>query len=323
LAWKKKMASNRLTKPTECFEFIWRRREKGTGFRWEQDQAGRCLLIGPPDESLLEYEPLVQETGLFLTFAHLDGYKKGFLRFANTYGRLGTYHTFGPEHGEPLDEWQKHHRWMRFLAELRSECLKDRPDLGRVVSWEGDEVLYRFPKIGTGATEPWRHRGQLRLSPKSKMGLPLFQPGDLDGPALWFLCFAIDYWLKELQVPQKPIAPRMVWAEKDSRPQFVFGPSSLLGAMVCQFAAALHGAWPFKECAYCHKFFRLQPGVNRANRLTCSHTCKQYLHNRRVELARQLHADGRNVRQIVKELMVKPRGKKSTVDIVKSWIVRE
>jgi hypothetical protein len=61
----------------------------------------------------------------------------------------------------------------------------------------------------------------------------------------------------------------MVWSEDACRPQFVFAPSSLLGAMVCQFAVALHGAWPFKECAYCHRFFRLAPGVNRASS-TCT-----------------------------------------------------
>jgi hypothetical protein len=317
------MRSDRHAKPSECFEFTWRRREKGPGFRWERDQNDRYLLLGPPDESLSAYEPLVQETGLFLTFAHLDGSKGEFLRFANTYGRLGTYHALGPEHGEPLNEWQSHHRWVRFLAQLRGVCLKDRPELGKIVSWQGEEVIYRFPKIGTPATELWRHRGQLRQRPQSKKGLPLFKPGDLAGPALWFLGYAIDDWMRELEKWEKPIAPRIVWSEEDSRPRFVFGPSSLLGAMICQFAAAVHGAWPFKECACCHRFFRLQPGVNRANRLTCSHTCKQYLHNRRVERARALHAEGRTVRQIAKELKVKPQGEKSSVDIVKTWIDRE
>ena len=317
------MPSPQHPKPDDCFEFIWRRREKGPGFRWEPDRLGRHLLVGPPDDSLVTYEPLLQETGLFITFAHLDGSEGEFLRFANTYGRLGTYHTFGPRHGEPLDEWRDHHRWMRFLAELRSECVKNRPELGRVVSWKGDQIIYRFPKIGTPTTETWRYRGELRQNPRSKNGLPLFQPGDLDGPALWFLGYAIKDWLRELEKWEKPIAPRIVWSERDSRPQFVFGPSSLLGAMICQFAAALHGAWPFKECAYCHKFFRLQPGINRANRLTCSHTCKQYLHKRRIQRACELQAEGRTARQIAKELKVKPQGRKSSVDIVRTWIDRD
>jgi hypothetical protein len=93
--------------------------------------------------------------------------------------------------------------------------------------------------------------------------------------------------------------------------------------MVCQFAAALHGAWPFQECAFCHRFFRLAPGVNRANRRTCSSTCKQYLHNARVAQARQLHAKGRSIPEIVHALKVKPHQGKSSVDIVKHWIASQ
>jgi hypothetical protein len=191
------------------------------------------------------------------------------------------------------------------------------------VRWEGDEVVFSFPPIGTGQTETWRHQGQLRKRLLGKKETPLFQRGNLVGPARWFLGHAIDDWLGELQHWGKPIAPRMAWSEKDGRPQLVFGPTSLLGAMVGQFAAALHGAWPFQDCAHCRRIFRLQPGVNRANRLTCSSTCKQYLHNGRVARARELHAEGWSVPQIVRELRVKPHGNKSSVEIVKGWIGRE
>ena len=34
----------------------------------------------------------------------------------------------------------------------------------------------------------------------------------------------------------------------------------------------------------------------------------------------QLHADGWTIRQIVKELKVKPPDKKTSVDVVKNWI---
>jgi hypothetical protein len=262
-------------RPAECFEFVWRRRVKGPGFRWHQHPSFGWLLVGPPQDNLCAYEPLVEETGLFRTFAHLDGSNDAFLRFANTYGRLGTYYAYGPEHGEPLEEWRRHHRWMQFLDELRSECLKEEPQLEKWVRWQGEEIVYYFPKIGTGSDEIWRHRGQLRQRPLGKRGVRLFQPGDLRGPALWFLSYAIEDWLRVLEVFRKPIAAHMVWSEEDRQPRLVFGPSSLLGAMVCQFAVAVHGAWPFQECDYCHKHFRLAPGVNRANRRTCSATCKQ------------------------------------------------
>jgi hypothetical protein len=317
---EKHMATTTLPRPSECFDFVWRRRVKGPGFRWQQDPRDRWLLLGPPQESLQEYEPLVEETGLFLTFAHLDGTKEAFLGFANSYGRLGTYHALGTEHGEPLYEWQRHHRWLQFLAGLREECLRKRPALDNFVRWKADELVFRFPKIGTSAEEQWRHRGELRTCPKSKRGQPLFEPADLVGPARWFLVYAMQDWLVELEGWQKPIASRMIWSETDNRPQLVFGPSSLLGAMVCQLAAAVHGGWPFQECAFCHKYFRLEPGVNRANRLTCSRTCKQYLHNRKVKRAGELFAEGRTVGQIVKELDVQPYRGKSSVELVETWI---
>jgi hypothetical protein len=46
------------------------------------------------------------------------------------------------------------------------------------------------------------------------------------------------------------------------------------------------------------------------------------LHNRRVERARQLHAQGWTLRQIVTELNVKSHGNKSNVQIVKTWVCR-
>jgi len=118
-----------------------------------------------------------------MTFAHLDGSNDAFLGFANTYGRLGTYHSYPPDHCEPLDEWRLHHLWMRFLTKLQNDCDKERPELSEVVTWKGDEVIYRFPKIGTWATEGWRHRGELRPRPQNKKGQPLFQPSELAGPA--------------------------------------------------------------------------------------------------------------------------------------------
>ena len=317
------MANYEHALPAEGLEFSWRRRVKGPGFQWRQDPHGRWLLVGPLQESLPAYEPLLEETGLFLTFAHLDGTKDAFLDFANIYGRLGTYHSFslGSERGEPLEEWERHHLWLQHLTEVHGECIKERPQLDRFVSWKSDEITFRFPKIGTTATEQWRHRGVRRERLKNKQDSPLFRSGDLVGPARWFLCYAIDYWLGELQV-YRPIAPRMIWSEKDSRPQFAFGPSSLLGALVCQFAAALHGGWPFQECAFCHRFFRLAPGVNRANRLTCSRACNLTCTTGRSERGTSpvFHAEGWTVRHIVMELKVQPQGKKSSLDIVNGWI---
>src|SRR5262249_32407835 len=205
---------------------------------------------------------------------------------------------------------------------LRSECFGRGRRLDQIVKWEGDDVVFHFPRIGDSKSESWRHRGHLRQHFRDKQGLPLFKQGSRIDPARWFLTFALDDWLRELEGSDKPIAARMVWSSNERRGRFVFEPSSLLGAMVCQFAASVHGTWPFKECAHCHKFFRLAPGINRANRLTCSVTCKQYLHNGRVARACQLHAAGRTVQEIARELKVKPQGGKLPTDIVGAWVAK-
>jgi hypothetical protein len=309
-------------RPADGFDFTWRRPAAGAGFRWQPNRKYGGLLVGPPQHGLLPYQPLAEETGLFLAFARLGDSQEEFLRFANAYGRLGTYFQIGPDLGEPLDEWQRHQRWMRHLTDLRDECDRDWPHLGPYVGWAGDELAFRFPPIGEGSSETWRHRGELRVVPRNNDGPPLFRRGEVLRPARWLLSFAIDDWLQELHGMRRPVAPRMVWSEADSQAQLVFGPTSLLGAMVCQLAAAVHRGWPFQECARCHRFFRLEPGVNRANRRTCSHTCKQYLYNQRVQRAQSLHAEGWTVPAIVKELQVKPQGKRSGAEVVRTWIDR-
>ena len=120
-------------------------------------------------------------------------------------------------------------------------------------------MVFSFPAITRWGTGDWRHRGEYRECPKNQEGLPLFRPADVRGPARWFLGFAIEEWLRFLETFRRPIVARVVWSERDHQPRFVFGPRSLLGAMVCQLAAAVHGTWPFQECAFCHKFFRLAP----------------------------------------------------------------
>jgi hypothetical protein len=315
------MGSMPQLQPADCFEFTWRRRVKGPGYRWIVGKRGQEILVEPPDGTFSTYEPLKEETGLFLSFARLDGSREQFVRFANIYGRLGTYHSYHPENGEPFYEWERVHRWMRFLAKLQSECTKARPRLGQTVTWNQDDVIFHFPKIDS-STETWRQRGYVRKRLQNRQGLPLFKPGDRIGPARWFLCYALEQWLRELDGLGKPIAARMVWSEDEEGPRFVFSASNLIGAMVYQFAASVHGRWPFKECAYCHDFFRLAPGVNKKNRLTCSRTCKQYLHNARVIKARKLHDAGGSVRQIAEKLNVKPQRGKSSADIVRSWIAK-
>src|SRR5258706_15768093 len=103
---------------------------------------------------------------------------------------------------------------------------------------------------------------------------------------------AIEDWRKELQGWGKPHCPRMVRSERIVGR----GLSSVSAVSWARWCAN----WPplftedgrLKSAPSVTHIFALNPGVNRANRLTFSHTCKQYRHNRRVERARQLYAEG-------------------------------
>jgi transposase len=57
------------------------------------------------------------------------------------------------------------------------------------------------------------------------------------------------------------------------------------------------------------------PGVNRANRLSCSASCRQRGHRLRVKRAQELHAQGMTPREIAKVIG-------SGVKSVKHWIAR-
>jgi hypothetical protein len=100
------------------------------------------------------------------------------------------------------------------------------------------------------------------------------------------------------------------------RPELTYVPDGLLEAMYFQFMQAIDKGWKYRQCPVCLKAFQLAPGVNRANRLTCSITCRTYLYRSRIGKARELHRRGKSIKAIAKEL----HAEEATV---KSWIAKE
>jgi hypothetical protein len=139
-------------------------------------------------------------------------------------------------------------------------------------------------------------------------------------PAIFFIRHMLNSEMRDT----KASIPRMFWSPTESTLKLRYVPHNLLGAMYLQFAMALNVKSEFRECAVCRKPFRLSPGVNRANRLTCSETCKTYRYRGRIEKARELHGQGKTVREIVKELSVGQPGwnLKKKIETVKSWIAK-
>ena len=90
-------------------------------------------------------------------------------------------------------------------------------------------------------------------------------------------------------------------------------PRTLFAALCLQFALALAGDKNYQRCVSCGKWFELLPGVNRADKQTCSQTCRTRVYRQRKQRALALHVEGKTARAIARELDAKP-------DVVTMWI---
>jgi hypothetical protein len=159
----------------------------------------------------------------------------------------------------------------------------------------------------------WRASGRLSFDsglPGALAGPgspPPFPPGDLKGPALWFLAWFLTERLDG--------HARLQLSLQSGRVVLGHSADSLLTALYLQMAQALDGGHAFEQCKACRKFIRLRPGENRADRVTCSPACRVRLHRQRVGLAVELKGQGKTPRQIAAELG-------SDVESVKKWIAK-
>jgi hypothetical protein len=106
---------------------------------------------------------------------------------------------------------------------------------------------------------------------------------------------------------------KLSWNVAAKRGEVHAVPRNLFAALCLQFALALAGNKSYQRCASCGKWFELLPGVNCADKQTCSQTCRTRLYRQHKERTLALHAQGKTVRAIASELDAKP-------EAVKKWI---
>jgi len=131
-------------------------------------------------------------------------------------------------------------------------------------------------------------------------------PGDDRAVAWAFLSRMIE---RNLQRPEIQISP-------DPRASRVVGslvPASLLDAMWFQLFQAIRNGSSFRKCKECNRWFKLARRKTRLPRLFCTPACRTRYHRERQDQAIQLHAEGRPIKQIARELG-------SDVAVVKKWI---
>jgi hypothetical protein len=337
--WQAPVGKNGYALATRRWKFSrWPNRERELGSRLsdvlnreiKSGEAVEVLLIEPQEGAgYRTYSPLREETGLFRIFADTEQTPEGCLSFAVRYGLLERYGPLechranlpgSPPKSELVLEWLREIRLLKYLVTLWELARDgDEKSLAGFVRWEGPRVcfggappdtpLYQWPFRSYTTREGWTickdQAGRIIIEGVGGHR-PVLRPGDLITSALLFCLLEVNTQLRASRTC-------MVWDEEREGPGIQIVPASLFSAMYLQFALAIDGNRQFQRCPACGRWFQLSPGLNRANKQTCSGSCRTGLHRRRAQQAVRLHAEGRTVKQIAKQVG-------STVEKVKSWI---
>lgn len=272
-------------------KFFWpapRRPDKG--YRWVN---GR--LEPEPGATFCDHEPGVQKA-LFLTFAHMSATPESILDFANHYGLLGAG-AIGPD-GETVESWQRAIAWVKLLESLWEAA---RNSLAYVIQehlqWGKDYVACSALPVLPGVLS-----GKPVLLDRRALQKAGVRRNNADLVARVFVAEALN-------AARAACAPDALFAEPDFKLRLIryYRIQSLFGLIVTQLEQSNLFVPPtYGKCAACGRWFELEPGVNRADRITCSDACRQKLHRQRRAQALHLHAAGKAVEEIAAEIGSSP-----------------
>jgi hypothetical protein len=273
------------------------------------------------------YYPLRDESSLFLTFTEIRvggevinaftpergaNEENPWLPFARRYGtlsyRLGDRSPARPV-GESLRLWSWHLGWLGHLVAVWGLLLReDKYTLAKVFRWRGGRLYvtsYSGPAgsraghfvpvvsvtvpprptfLDEIAGEEWESRWPQRGTvPEHLAGY--VRAGDSEAAAQWYLRDALDTVLRG------SIRFSYGWDSGWVTPAHHLIPATLADAVYLQLALAIERGLRFQKCQGCGRWFELTPGVNRADRLTCSSACRQKAYRLRNQ-ARALLEEG-------------------------------
>jgi Putative ATPase subunit of terminase (gpP-like) len=268
-------------------DFTWPRpASRKKGFRWEGTGEDMCLA----DTAGASFTPYQPHPGIFRDFADLGQTPEAVLKFANRYGALRRRR-----------EWDSFPFWRKGIQQMNQlVTLSD-----AVTGGEGKEI----PK----ALEPFLADAHLSeaadlrpIRQKLKRGENA-SLNDYAHAAVVRLCHATSP-AERLEV-EGSLNP--VTGQVDLRLRH----ADLLGFMFYQLGLALLGGRRFRRCAVCGKWSLLRPGVNRADRTTCSGYCRLRRCRQRRQQAEELHRKGWSPQKIAREIG-------SDVSKVTEWLSR-
>ena len=313
---------------------------------FENDMRQAVALVAKPDTPFERYAPLRDALALYRILAETEPTLEGILGFARSYGRLGkgierpTVNDRSVELGEsgraqvevvhsyvePLAHWQTFIVYLRELVRIW-DCVQagNRKALAKVLRWEEtirhivheiDWHSKEFAKLledwhaaratgGYSGLGTW-HRIFEDL-PSFFSGLEPLDPKDpIELGTVWVLrCLAVGMEKLVTLQPRRDVVRERIVLD--------YQPISLLGAIYLQFALAINQETPARRCGACGRWFEVAPDRSRADRTTCSGTCRTRLHRARRRRAKRLRAAGNSLQHIAAKM-------ETDVKTIKKWL---
>lgn len=296
--------------------------------------AALCLSVGDaPPTSPERYQPLVEQTGLFLVFAATEPTQSGVMGFADRFGMLAHAQlTLTPpdrvrgrrgsrlrealaRQDESLEFWQT--KILKMREAVRIWEMLERGDLSRLaahIRWvEGADPwptaeYDSHPDLRPGERpEPPDQRHVEVIGSPVEEEFGRVTPGDAITPARLLLRRMMN---RELEGRLRTVvAPD----PEDGDLRLGCVPADLLGAMWLQLALAVTEHKQYRRCQACATPFELSPETARTNKRFCSIACKNRSFRARKERAQELHAAGKTPAEIAEELG-------ASVTVVEGWL---
>jgi hypothetical protein len=314
--------------------------------RWAAGEAkGPLLMLCPPEGPAPEvrrYFPLDQYPALFRTFADTPTTPEGVLQFANRFGMLGGQVAVETDREPPPATPTSPQRfvgaepvvaWLNAILRMRQAvALWDMVSAGDLAGIEQVIVqnldgLHFHPKPEWFLTD-WRRQKAHEL----RMGMLDFGGAKLEAAKpIWFRPnLSSDERFQQLQGSRLVSPARLlitqfvmewldaqVWLEDEwfVKEQFclVHRPQSLAGALWLQFAHSLATSRRYRICNECGEWFEIPLRGARISREYCTNACRSKAYRKRQDRARALAAEGKEPREIAREL-------DTTASIVRKWL---
>ena len=300
------------------------------GYHWveshawnEPADAKRLFLTdgrptGAAGIGVRQYQPLAASSGLFRTFAETEPTLEGIKSFADRYGPLGAdllvriplYDRPGGEGfllglGEALRDWTNEILVMRDTIRLWEAARRANVEtLSRMIKWQDDgrAVTYEsHPGLSLDRLpEPPFYADRTTIAYEGDPILEHLTPGDVIGPALQHVQGVINRRL------HGRASPRVLWQPRTGQRSFYLVPHGLIAGLWWQLARAFERDREFRRCIECGTWFEISGASGRSDKLYCSNACRTRVYRKRQAEAARLHAEGRSIEAIARQLESEP-----------------